>query len=382
MTNQTPFIFHDLQDSQIFALAQSVGKQGYLAHGIVQDLQQAPWVKHSRYIQHIIESPSLGDINAGLFALNLKKHAFNGVFVPVVDDIADLLAEYAPLLRKNGLQFLTPSPQHIKQINTFYLQQWHGKLSVPATAYCGGDDILNTAISIGFPILLKSYRDGFIAFESADILKQWLDSVEDYPFHFVQRVQRYIEGETNTLATVMLLFDAQSRPVRGFTARRLSVVQTQFGPFGETVAAQAEWIPDLYDAAVELLSEMGWVGFAEVECKQDQTGQWHLLEVNPRLSGWSCLAEADGAGLLIAYHQLCTEDATIEPACLQRSTTSYSRIIASSMHQPNWSALNRTTYKKMLTYPENQCFGAWDNADKHANRAWATYMLQRCQSQT
>lgn len=380
MTSTIPFVFHDLQDSQIFSLAQKAGQQGYAVHGLVQNSQYAPWVRCSRYIQHYIESPSLGDINAGLYALNLKKHKFNGVFVPVVDDIADLLAEYAPLLRKNGLRFLTPQPEQIKQINTFYLQQWEGRLRIPQTAYCSGEDILSTAKNIGFPVILKSYRDGFITFDSEKTLQQWFEQTEAYPFHFVQRVQRYIQGETNTMATAMLLFDAQSRPVRGFTARRLAVVHTQFGPFGETLAAQAEWMPDLYDAAVELLSAIGWVGFAEVECKQDKHGVWHLLEINPRLSGWSCLAEADGAGLLSAYHQLCTEDAKLEPSCLQHSTTHYQRIIASSLHQPDWSRLKKSTYKTMLSYPENQCFGAWDKEDKRANKAWAAYMLQRCKN--
>ncbi|MDQ7003477.1 MAG: hypothetical protein Q9N67_00540 [Ghiorsea sp.] len=377
MMRSTPFIFHDLQDSQVFSLVQKAGQQGYLVHGLVQNKQQAPWVNCSRYIQHYVESPSLGDINAGLYALNLRKHKLNGVFVPVVDDIAELLAEYAPLLRKNGLKFLTAKPEQIEQINTFYLQQWGGKLSIPPTAYCSGEDILSTAKNIGFPVLLKSYRDGFVAFDSEKDLQHWLKTVEGYPFHFVQRVQRYIQGNINTMATVMLLFDAQSRPVRGFTGRRLRVVPTQFGPFGETLAAQAEWIPDLYDATVELLSAIGWVGFAEVECKQDEHGVWHLLEINPRLSGWACLAEDDGAGLLSAYHQICTEDAKLEPSCLQHSTTHYQRVIASALHQPDWSCFNKRTYKTMLTYPKNQCFSAWDKEDKSANQAWSAYMLQR-----
>ena len=280
MNNELPFVFHNLQDSQVFALAQSAGKKGYKVTGYIDD-EPAPWVEQSIYIQQYKEIPNLGTVNMGMYALNIKKAGLKGVFVPLVDDIADLLAEYAPLLRKYGLQFLTPHPSQIQQINTYYLQEWQGKLSIPKVAYCSGEEILTTANDIGFPIILKSFRHGFAMFLDSKSLQTWLDNHSDYPFHLVQRVQQYIAGDILSMASALLLFDQESRPIRGFTARRLRVEQTLYGPFGETVAAQAEWIPELYEAALELLSDMGWVGFAEVECKQDTNGTWHLLEINP-----------------------------------------------------------------------------------------------------
>ena len=377
MSRKLPFIFHNLQDSQVFALAQQAGKLGYDVQGFIKDIEEAPWVKQSQYISRYAPTPNLGEINAGSYALNIKKSGLEGVFVPLVDDIAEMLAEYAPLLRKYGMRFLTVHPTILEQSNTYYLQQYQGKLNIPRTAYCNGDALLQTAIDIGFPIILKSFRFGFIRFDTSSDMQKWLNNQEDYPLHLVQRVQQYIPGAIRNMATALLLFDKESRPVRGFTARRIRVAETMYGSFGETVAAQAEWIPELYDAAANLLSQLGWVGFAEVECKQDEKGAWHLLEINPRLSGWSCFAEADGAGLLPAYYHLNTEDKALEPACLQRSTTTYSRMIASTMHEPDWENFNHQTYKAMLTFPENTCFGAWDKDDPQANRAWVSLMLQR-----
>ncbi len=382
MNNDLPFVFHNLQDSQVFALAQAAGRAGFAVQGFVEHIEETPWVANSVYIQRYAEIPNLGTVNKGVYALGIKKAGLQGVFVPLVDDIAELMAEYAPLLRKYGLRFLSVSPEQIEQSNSYYLQAYQGKLHIPPTAFCDGDSLLDTAKSVGFPVIIKSFRHGFISFAHADAMQQWLDSEPDYPFHLVQRVQRYIEGETTNMASVLLLFDTQSRPVRGFTARRLRVSQTAYGPFGETVAAKAEWIAELYDAAVELMSTLGWVGFAEVECKQDASGRWHLLEINPRLSGWACLAEADGAGLLQAYHHLCTQDTPLEPVCLQHSRTSYSRIIASTMHQPDWHNISLQTLKTMFQYPSDTCFGAWDKADKKANRAWLKLMLKRFLTKT
>jgi len=377
MSDKLPFIFHNLQDSQVFALAQAAGRANYDVQGFIEDIKDAPWVKKSAYISHYAEMPNLGDVSKGIYALNIKKANMQGVFVPLVDDIADLMAEYMPLLQKYGMRFLSVHPSQIEQSNTYYLQQWQGKLGIPQTAYCDGTQLLETAKNIGFPVIIKSFRHGFINFNDAKTMETWLQQQNDYPFHLVQRVQQYISGETNRMASVQLLFDADSRPVRGFTARRLRVAQTMYGPFGETVAAQAEWIPELYHAAVALLSELNWQGFAEVECKQDVHGQWWLLEINPRLSGWACFAEADGAGFLQAYHHLCTEDNPLEPACLQRSQTTYSRMIASTMHQPDWRNLSWSTIKAMYQHQANTCFGAWDKHDKSANRAWAKLMLKR-----
>ncbi len=377
MSDKLPFIFHNLQDSQVFALAQQAGKLGYDVQGFIKAIEESPWVKQSRYISHYAQTPNLGEINAGSYALNIKKSGLHGVFVPLVDDIAEMLAEYAPLLRKYGLRFLTVNPTILEQSDTYYLQHYQGKLQIPHTAYCDGDTLLQTALDIGFPVILKSFRFGFVQLDTYTDMEQWLHQQKDYPFHLVQRVQQYIPGPVHHMATALLLFDEQSRPVRGFTARRIRVAQTMYGPFGETVAARAEWLPDLYDAATELLSQLGWVGFAEVECKQDEKGVWHLLEINPRLSGWSCFAEADGAGLLSAYYHLNTEDKALEPACLQRSSTTYSRMIACPMHEPDWENFTHQTYKEMLKFPENTCFGAWDKHDPQANQAWASLMLQR-----
>ncbi len=377
MTQKLPFIFHNLQDSQVFALAQAAGRANYDVQGFIENINSTPWVKKSTYISQYAEMPNLGKVNKGVYALNIKKANMHGVFVPLVDDIAELMAEYSPLLRKYGMRFLSVHASQIEQSNTYYLQQWQGKLGIPQTAYCDGTQLLETAKNIGFPVIIKSFRHGFITFGDAQTMQNWLNNNPDYPFHLVQRVQQYIPGETHNMASVQLLFDENSRPVRGFTARRMRVARTMYGPFGETIAAKAEWIPELYHAAVELLSELNWQGFAEVECKLDTSGKWQLLEINPRLSGWACFAEADGAGFLQAYHHLCTEDTPLEPACLQRSQTTYSRMIASTMHQPDWHNLSWQTIKAMYKHQTNICFGAWGKYDKAANRAWTKLMLKR-----
>lgn len=71
--------------------------------------------------------------------------------------------------------------------------------------------------------------------------------------------------------------------------------------------------------------------------------------MNPRLSGWSTLAEADGAGMLSAYYQVCAEDVKLEEACLQRSRTEYVRMVATCYHDPDW-AVEREGNRTFLSH--------------------------------
>jgi hypothetical protein len=112
------------------------------------------------------------------------------------------------------------------------------------------------------------------------------------------------------------------------------------------------------------------------------------MEINPRTSGWICLAEADGAGFLQAYHRLCTDDLVLEEACLQRSRTAYRRLIATCYHEPDWAActsprqgrwrtLGRTLAAIRAGRRQPMQFGAWDGRDLRASLGLLRRSIQR-----
>jgi len=327
-----PFVIHDLQDSQMFALAQAAGRSGFSIQGLASSMEA--WIEISRYIDDCALVPSLGDVIESIYALNLKKTGVSGVWLPCVDDIAIFTADFQCFLDDLGLKHLIASEQSMEASDVSQLQDYDGVLKIPKTEWLTWEELEQSAPHLSYPLILKSLRGDFQRFASKDILLSYLSQHESSPL--LQRVQSYIEGETSTMATAMLLFDRHGRVVRGFTGRRLEVAQTKHGNFGETTAAKAEWIPELYDGAVALLEHIGWQGFAEVECKQAADGRWYVLEINPRVSGWLCLAEADGAGFLQAYHALCADDADLKTCCLQQSRCEYKRLVAAGFHQAHW----------------------------------------------
>ena len=331
-----PLIMHDLHDSQMFSIAQAAGRAGIPVEGTFWPM--AKWGEKSCYIRRAVELPCLGDQLKGTYALQLKNLGLAGVWLPCVDDMADFTAQYQAHLRKIGMLFITVDAETIQRAFSAESFPETTILKTATTQVISAGDLYRDAEQFVFPMMLKSVRNGFRTFSNATDLRRFLESqdVVEHPDHY-HRVQKFIEGDIDRMASAIILFDEESRPVRGFTGKRLRVDKTEFGPFGETTAAKAEWIPELYEGACELLSAMKWKGFAEVECKQDQDGQWYVMEVNPRLSGWSALAEADGAGLIAAYYQMCAYGVRLEEACLQRSKSEYVRLTGTCYHNADWA---------------------------------------------
>lgn len=109
-------------------------------------------------------------------------------------------------------------------------------------------------------------------------------------------------------------------------------------------------------------------------------GRWYLLEINPRLSGWLCLAEADGAGMLAAYWRMMGEGVALSPAWLQRDVSCYVRTIGHRYHEPDWwletlagdhaikkaKRLGRCLRQFAKVRP-NVLLGGWDGRDAKAS---------------
>jgi len=389
MSGSLPLIIHDLQDSQLFALAQAAGRAGIPVEGTCQP--EEPWIRSSRYVRKAVTMPCLNEVTSSIYALNLRNAGLSGVWLPCTDDMAAFTARYRALLEKLGMRFLIADSDTVYRSQDFEQLPAVPGLGKPFGGMFTVADTYARLPEFDYPLLVKTQRSAYQRIDSAADFEAYLDANQGREYADMGiEIQSYIPGEVNRMASAIMLLDGDSRVVRGFTGRRLRVEPTKFGPFGETTAARAEWIPELYEGASELLTSLGWQGFAEVECKQDSDGRWQLMEVNPRLSGWSCLAEADGAGLLAAYHRICADGAKLEEACLQRSQAEYVRVIATCYHDPDWAAttvaddsgikrLRRlfSALRREMKHPDTVSLGAWDRRDLRASLQLLRHTIRR-----
>jgi predicted ATP-grasp superfamily ATP-dependent carboligase len=113
-------------------------------------------------------------------------------------------------------------------------------------------------------------------------------------------LQEFIPGPDIDTPYLGSYLDAESRPLAVFTGRRLR----QFPPgAGLTSIAESVWMPDVAEAGLRLLQELGYHGVSHVEFKRDaRDGRLKLMEINARHYGTHTLATACGVNISAAAY--------------------------------------------------------------------------------
>jgi len=197
-------------------------------------------------------------------------------------------------------------------------------VGVPRTVYVASrDDLAGHAEeidAIGFPAIFKPveslafklrFQRPVLRIESRDQLEAVYERVSDCGMLMFQEI---VPGGDDELWTVGSYLDADSKPLAVFTGRKL---RQHPRTFGTARFAESVWVPELAEAGVRLLQELGYHGVSQVEFKRDpRDGSYKLMEVNARHWLWHSLATACGVNLsLVAY-----KDAIGEPFEAPRQT--------------------------------------------------------------
>jgi len=138
----------------------------------------------------------------------------------------------------------------------------------------------------------------FKIFESRDELDDFIVGFSDILGRFV--VQEYVRGMSDQMYTVGVY--ASQGEIKGlFTGRK---VRGYPPDIGDCKVGQVEDVPDsVVSTVVEICDELEYHGIAEFEFKRDkQTGEFYLIEINPRSWSWIGITPACGVSLpWIAY---------------------------------------------------------------------------------
>lgn len=115
--------------------------------------------------------------------------------------------------------------------------------------------------------------------------------------------EEYIRGMSDSMYTVGIY--ANEGTVKGvFTGRK---VRGYPADIGDCKVGQVESVPDqLVDQAKSICDELDYTGIAEFEYKRDtKTGEFYLIEINPRSWSWVGITPASGVNLpWMAYTDL------------------------------------------------------------------------------
>jgi carbamoylphosphate synthase large subunit len=253
-----------------------------------------PITKHDSYLQELAEL--------------IRKYNVD-VLIPMEDETVELIIRNIELF--HNIDTLLPD------IDTFMTARDKGKtmekaielgISCPDTYFIKDlEDLKEKEVLIKYPAIIKARissgsRGLMRVNQKNDLTKKYQEVHENYPLPIVQQ---YITGNFDKIQ-VLLMLDKNSKAVASCTYQGIREFPVNGGPvtMWKTIS-----LPEIENKTIEFLEKLNWVGFAEVEYIIDQqTGEYYLMEVNPRFSANIALAVHVGIDFPYLFTKLATNE--------------------------------------------------------------------------
>ena len=245
-----------------------------------------------------------------------KKQVKKPVLFPTADPDLAFLSEQKDKLEKYYHFFISSKyiiENFMDKSKFFHLANKHN-FSIPFTYTPKNiDEVIEVSNKIQYPAILKpSFPPSWsnkniqiivnhkkaVTVNSKDELIGLYKKITEYNKDMV--IQEYIHGGDDDLYSLHIYMDKNSEPVAYFTGRKIRTYPTYAG-IGCFV--QSIYVEDIIKEGIRMLKQVHYTGVALLQFKRDsRTGEFKLLEVNPRVSSWNLLAYECGINLpFIAY---------------------------------------------------------------------------------
>src|SRR5699024_5148563 len=248
--------------------------------------------RSSKYCTGFVRLPNKTDENSYINKLKktIKEHSID-VLMPMEDETVELIISNKELFEDTH----TLLPDY----DTFMIATDKGKtvkkaikhgMSTPKTYFMKNIRDLELSISdIEFPVIIKprlsSRSRGLAYVENEDqLLSKYREIHKDHPLPIIQQ---YVTGNFEKIQ-VLVIFDTNHELKGVCTYQGIREFPIDGGPvtLWKTVS-----LPELENKTIKFMKQINWTGFAEVEFIVDhKTGEYFLMEINPRFSANIALA--------------------------------------------------------------------------------------------
>ena len=335
----------------------------------------------SRYARHWPCPNPLHDEDGFIQFLIEKGGEFDQkpVLFPTNDHWATAIARHKPELEQWYIPCVADGPVVDLLINKDRFYEWAIERGYPVPRSYSADDILELNDDI-FPLIAKpvARRSANICAHHQDLHK-FLDAhrmtvinniseYRDFASQYAKYLdyflfQEYVPGMADRMHTVGIYANRQHEVLGLFTGRKVR----GFPPdIGDCIVGQGEKMPDeIITCVKEMVHDLGYSGIAEFEFKKDPvSGEFRLIEINPRSWSWIGITPACGVSLpWIAYADLTGVDSveytesTVENGevvylklldDLRNCLHSYRKIGYPEYHMGLWAWLKEMSGKKRV----------------------------------
>jgi carbamoyl-phosphate synthase large subunit len=221
------------------------------------------------------------------------------VILPTLDTELYIFSKLAPRMAQLGIRILIPSTEQLLLRGKDRLAQFckDHNLRAPKTSLASSQHDLQTQLAdASFPLMIKGiFYDAYTANSFAEAMV-YFDRVRAKWGLPIIVQEKVLGDEFNVVA----LGDGTGRVCGCVAMRKTYVTDKGKGWAGITI-----YDPILLTLARTVLEKMKWTGGAELEfIKSRTTGEFFLLEINPRFPSWVFLATAAGQNLPAAWMDL------------------------------------------------------------------------------
>lgn len=231
--------------------------------------------------------------------------------IPSLDAELEPLVRMRPQLEERGIRICMPPQKAFDARNKHKLSELAARCGVhtPQTfAVSGREEIDDALRRLSFPLMVKGrYYGAKRAHNRAEVLQHFQDMLVQWGGPVL--LQQIVHGEEYDLVGLC----AEGGKVLGWAAIKKTVISAEGKGFGGVTIDD----PALVELAGKLTVELKWEGPFELEVLRESSGEYSVIEINPRFPAWVDFPSMLGVNLpaaLVAGFQGTTLDLPKCPA--------------------------------------------------------------------
>jgi len=252
------------------------------------------------FLDEVYLLPNPFDRNGVLQRLsNITRSTRIDVLIPLLDFELLNLPSLEPSLKEMGINLLLPSVYKVGMHLKLNLAEFcrENDIKYPKQmAIASLDKIVPSFEELGIPMVIKGIIHGaHLAYSVEEAFGYFNQIRKRWGLPII--VQEFVHGEEYNVDS---LVDRGGRLIGAVAMRKLSITDKGKAWSGVTIENE-----ELLNLNRDILDKLGWVGPIELEfIKQRSSGNYYLMEINPRFGTWIYLAANAGQNLPLATIQL------------------------------------------------------------------------------
>jgi carbamoyl-phosphate synthase large subunit len=276
--------------------------------GLIYDaLEPGAYMPQVADRSYIIPYPSAG-VNSFYERLS-QIHSIENldVIIPTLDAELFAFSKLAPSLEKLGIKTFLPTKEQLilrgkdKLLDFCKKNNINAPFNIVATSV---NDLYKLPPTLQYPLVIKGiFYDAYVAHNFQEATSYFSKIAAKWGLPVI--VQEFLQGEEYN---VVALGDGSGTTIGAVASKKTYITEKGKGWAG--VSIYDETLLSISKKIVEILN---WRGGAEFEfVKRSDSGEFYLLEINPRFPAWVYLAVGAGQNLPYAALQLARGE-KVEP---------------------------------------------------------------------